>query len=438
MFINKERKMFKHKIFFIILGLLLIFSPLLISCNGQQDVEEPTEEVVVLTFGAWRSDDVVQMERILAKFHDSHPNIIVKFDPTDPPEYDAATRTQLVTGTGTDLYYLRSSGISFDLYNEGHFVAIDDLPGLDNITPEAIKTWTADDGRVFGVGYIATSTSIYYNIDVFDELGLEVPKTWGSLLDAAQIIQNAGYTPFANASGDSWTIGTLLIQNWIPNIIGGSQGREAYQSGEKCLYDDNWVRVYQHVADIAPYLPEGQQALTYYDSQQLFLMGEAVMWFGGSWDIPQFELEEPGFNWSVFPIPPMSLGDPTYLLWELDAGVGINAASAHIEEAKIFLSWLTTKESATLLASELPGFFPMIKDAITIDNPYAQAFLDMRANVDGTDIRFYMPAGQPTAYSLFMDNAIKILRAEMTPEEAAQSLYDGVSSWHEGQANCSP
>jgi len=435
--------MFSKKSHWALLSILIILTLLLAACGEKTPTAEPSEgeevteeEVVVLTFGNWRPDDVDQMERILAKFHESHPNIIVEFDPTDPPEYDAATRTQMETGTGTDLYYLRSSGISFDLYDEGHFVAIDGLTGLDNMTQASIDTWTADDGHIIGVGYIATSEAIYYNIDTFNELGLDIPKTWGELLDTAQTIQDAGYVPFANASGDSWTIGTLLIQNWVPNIIGGKEGREAYQSGEKCLNDENWVRVFQHAADIAPFLPEGQEALSYYDSQQLFLMGDAIMWLGGSWDIPVFELEEPEFEWSIFPIPPMNEGDPTYVEWELDAGVGINSASEHIEEAKVFLTWLTTKESAELLASELPGFFPMTKDAISIDNAHAQAFLDMQANATGSDIRFYMPDEQPTAYSFFVDNTIKVILGEMTPEEAAQSLYDGVSSWHEGQASC--
>ncbi len=447
--------MFEKKPFIKILVFVLLASFFLTACTApdetpveepaaaeeemaEEEMEEPdeSEEPVVLTFGNWRTEDVDQMERILAKFHENHPNIIIKYDPTDAVEYDAATRTQLETGTGTDLYYLRSVGISFDLYNEGHFVPIDDLPGLENMSPESIEKWTADDGHVFGVGYISTSHGVYYNMDIFDELGLEIPQTWDELMEVAQAVQDAGYTPFANASGDSWTIGTLLIQSWVPNIVGGVDGRLAYQNGKKCLNDENWVQVYQNMADMAPFLPEGQEALVYVDSQSIFLLGEAAMFIDGSWDIPAFELDDTDFEWGIFPVPVQNEGDPLYVEWELDAGVGINAASEHIEEAKIFLSWLTTNESAKLLASELPGFFPMTKTSISIDNAHAQAFLDMRDNAEGTDIRFYMPDGQPTAYSLLTDNSIKILNGEMTPEEAAQSLYDGVSSWDDGQASC--
>ena len=48
---------------------------------------------------------------------------------------------------------------------------------------------------------IAVSHGIYYNKDLFKRLGIEVPTTWEELSAAAQKIKDAGYTPFANASG---------------------------------------------------------------------------------------------------------------------------------------------------------------------------------------------------------------------------------------------
>jgi raffinose/stachyose/melibiose transport system substrate-binding protein len=426
---------------------LVIISLVIAACaqSAQPDVtdvpavtEPPAEaESVTLTLGNWRPDDVKQMQVILDEFHKDYPNITIKFDPTNPPDYDAAVRTQMEAGTGADLYYLRSlgSGASHRLYDEGHFLAIDGLPGLENIIPAAIANWTAKDGKVFGVGYIATSEGIYYNQDIFTELGLPLPTTWDELLVAAQAFQDAGYIPFANASGDSWTVPTLLLQNWIPMLIGGEDGRLSYVSGENCLNDTDFTQAFQMLKDISPYLPEGQAALTYYDSQQLFLQGQAVMWFGGSWDIPVFEDAQPEFKWSIMPVPPVA-GKESYFEFELDAGVGINSATKYPDEAKIFMSWLTTKKSAELLAGNLPGFFPMTNDEITLDNEYANAFLTAIAASKGSDVRFYMNEGVPDSTTLMTDNGIAVLKGEMTPEEAANSLYEGISTWSEAQQNC--
>ena len=401
-------------------------------------VEAPAAtENVTLTLGNWRPDDVKQMQVILDEFHKDYPNITVKFDPTNPPDYDAAVRTQMEAGTGDDLYYLRSkgSGASHKLYDEGHFLAIDGLPGLDNIIPAAVDNWTANDGKVFGVGYIATSEGIYYNQDIFTELNLSLPTTWDELLADAKAFQDAGYIPIANASGDSWTVPTLLMQNWIPMLIGGEAGRMAYVNGERCLNDADFTQAFQMLKDISPYLPEGQAALTYYDSQQLFLQGQAVMWFGGSWDIPVFEDAQPEFNWSIMGIPPVA-GKDSYFEFELDAGVGINSATKYPEQAKVFLSWLATKKSAQLLAENLPGFFPMTKDEITLTNEYANAFLTEIAASKGSDVRFYMNEGTPDSTTIMTDNGIAVLKGEMSPEDAVNSLYEGISSWSDAQKNC--
>lgn len=316
-------------------------------------------EEVTLTMGSWRVDDTEQMGRILDAFHEQYPNITIKFDPTNPPDYNAVLRTQLEGGTGPDLFYVRSFSTSRQLYDEGFLEPLEGLPGLkENFSEANISPWATDEGLPYGVPFIAVSHGIYYNKDLFNELSLQIPTTWEELLTAAQAIQDAGYIPFANASGDEWTIAEIVFMNLAPNFIGGREGRLAYLSGERCFNDENVVAAFQAMADIAPYLPEGQEALTYYDSQQLFLLGEAAMWMGGSWDIPFFESEAPEFEWGVFAVPAPE-GQPGYVTFHMDAGMGLNAASEHKEEAKIFLEWMTTPEFAGIMGNELPGFFPV-------------------------------------------------------------------------------
>jgi hypothetical protein len=85
-----------------------------------------------------------------------------------------------------------------------------------------------------------------------------VPTTWQELLTAAQTIKDAGYIPFANASGDAWTIAEIVFMNLAPTFIGGYEGRQAYLSGERCFNDESMVNAFQAVADLGPFVPEGQ------------------------------------------------------------------------------------------------------------------------------------------------------------------------------------
>ncbi len=397
------------------------------------------QEEVTLTMGSWRVDDVAQMEQILAAFHEAHPNITIQFDPTNPPDYNATLRTQLEGGTGPDLFYLRSYTTSRQLFEEGFLEPLGDLPGLmENFTEAARAPWATDDGLPYGVPFIAVSHGIYYNIDLFEELGLTVPDTWEDLLATAQAIKDAGYEPFANASGDEWTIAEIVFMNLAPTFIGGLEGRLAYLNGERCFNDEHAVAAFQAVADIAPFLPEGQEALTYYDSQQLFLMGEAAMWMGGSWDIPFFESEEPDFAWSVFAIPAPEGQEEEYVTFHMDAGMGLNAASPHKEEARLFLEWMTTPEFGALLGNLLPGFFPIMTQAPTLENEHAAAFMALNEG-RGLDVRWAWEGlldGSPDGYTLMQNGALAVIAGEMTPQEAADALQAGLAEWFEPAQNC--
>ncbi len=440
-------------------GLLLIVALLLAACTGvapaaapaadapaaeataaaAEEAAAPAEgETVELTMGSWRTDDVAQMEAIIARFNETYPNITVNFDPTNPPDYNATLRTQLEGGTGPDLMYLRSFATSRQLFDEGFLEPLAGLPGLDeNFTKEAQGPWATDDGVPYGLPMIAVSHGVYYNQDIFNELGLAVPQTWEELLAAAQTIKDAGYIPFANASGDAWTIAEIVFMNIAPNFIGGYEGRQAYLNGERCFNDENMVAAFQGIADLAPFFPEGQQALVYYDSQQLFLQGEAAMWLGGSWDIPFFEGEAPEFAWSVFPVPAPE-GQDRYVTFHLDAGMGINAASPNKEAAKTFLEWMTGADFAAALANELPGFFPIRNEAPAVENPVAAAFLSFNEGA-GLDIRLAWEKlldGQPDGYTLMQDNAIAVLNGEMTPQEAADGLQEGLATWYAPAQTC--
>ncbi|GAB4533311.1 MAG: hypothetical protein Fur0018_22540 [Anaerolineales bacterium] len=99
-----------------------------------------TRAPLVLTLGAWRTEDVLEMNAILERFHQAYPDIIVTYDPTSAPEYNQALLAQLTYGTGPDLFYLRSYATSQQLFSQGFIEPINDLPGLhENFTPQMLS-----------------------------------------------------------------------------------------------------------------------------------------------------------------------------------------------------------------------------------------------------------------------------------------------------------
>ena len=387
---------------------------------------------VELTFGSWRTDDVAQMNALIAEFNKQYPNIRVKFDPVNPPDYNATLRLQLESGIGPDIFYARSYATGQELFANGYML---DLSGESFITQNydegARAPWTSTDGKVFAMPFLAVSHGIYYNQDIFAELGIAVPQTWAELMAAAQKIKDAGLIPFANGLADQWDIAEVVFMALAPNYIGGRQGRLAYDAKQRQFNDANVVAAFQAVKDLQPFLPDGYQAIGYNDSKALFQLGRAAMYFDGSWTISEFVAANPSFQWSVFAVPPPA-GKQAQVTFHPDNGIAINPASANIDAAKTFLEWLTTPSAAKVVGDQLPGFFPMIRTAPTLDNQYANAFLALNQG-RGLDVRWPWPAmmsGEPSGYNLMMNGSIGVLTGSLTPQQAANALQEGLAKWY--------
>jgi raffinose/stachyose/melibiose transport system substrate-binding protein len=397
-----------------------------------------TPEKVVLTMGSWRTDDIRAMNAILEVFHKEYPHIQVIFDPVTASEYDGVLKAQLAGGTGPDLFFLRSFGVSRHLYESGFVASLDHLKSLsDQFDPAMLAPWTSESGTVYGVPLIAVSHGIYYNTDIFQQLNLRIPQTWEQFLDLCRVLKQQEYIPLANASGDPWTINEIVFFNLAPNFIGGRAGRMAYLNGDRCFNDSHMVSALTAVRDLAPFLPENQSLLRYMDSLQLFVQGKAVMWMGGSWDISYFNDESPGFGWDVFAVPPPA-GSPPFVTFHLDAGIGINADTSHKKAAQVFLEWIIQPAFGRLLGGHLPGFFPMHRNAPELTDRTANKFLSFNQTRE-TDIRLAwekLRAGFPDGYTLMMDAAVSVLNGKQTPQAAADKIQNGLEQWFAPAQKC--
>jgi raffinose/stachyose/melibiose transport system substrate-binding protein len=428
---------------FLIISTLFFYNSPTVKAQQPQDtkkieVKPKRLKQIILTMGSWRKPDVEQVNVILQKFTEAYPHIVIKFDPTSPSDYNDVIEAQLESGTAPDLFYLRSFSYSKSLFEKGYLYPLNDLPEIENnFQTQMLEAWSTSEGSVYGVPLMAVSHGVYYNVTFFKDNNIEIPQTWEQLLEISEQIKQQGIVPFANATGEAWTINGLILQNVIPNIIGGIEGRLAYYNGDRCFDDEQMVTSFQAVKDISSYISTNQKLLTYADSQQLFIQGKSPMMFGGSWDIPFFQEQNPGFEWSVFAIPPPE-GRKMYITFHPDAAIGLNRSSEYIEEAKLFLRWMATSEFASLLVDQLPGFFPMHKKVVVTDNKHANVFMGFN-DIYPTDIRFVwgkIRDGEPSAYDISLQASIDVMNNNITPKQAAESLQTGLSQWYEPAKRC--
>lgn len=372
---------------------------------------------VTLTMGSWRADDVEQMNNLLALYKEK-TGVDIQFQPTTPGDYNATLRLQLDNGMGPDLMYARSYATGIDLFNAGYFADCSDIAGVkENFSDSNLAPWRTEDGKMFAVPFAAVSHAVYYNKNLFAANGIEIPQTFEELLAACETLKGAGITPFANGVAEELNILEWLFLGMLPNYIGGAEGREKYESGEAKMNDENFVAAFTDLSKLAPYLPEGSEAVTYNDSQALFATGKAAMFMDRSWTSSTYS--DVGFEWGVFAMPAPE-GRKTTVAFHPDMAITYNAATEYPEECKAFLAWLCTEEGVNAAAALPAGFYPMANLPVTFEDAHASEFLGLSEGKE-TDVCFVRPKLMDL-YSPMNRAVIQVLKGAMTAQEAGDTM----------------
>lgn len=387
-----------------------------------------------ITIESWRNDDLaLWQEQIIPAFEKANPGIKVKFTPSAPTEYNAALNAKLEAGSAGDLITCRPFDASLALYDAGHLTDLSDMRSMSNFTDVAKSAWQSDDGSAsFCVPMASVIHGFIYNKDAFSELGLEVPVTeddFFAVLDALK--EDGNYIPLVMGTNDQWEAATMGYNNIGPNYWNGEEGRQALLKGEQKLTDEQWVAPYATLAKWAAYMGDGYEAQTYPDSQNLFTLGRGAIYPAGSWEISGFN-ELADFEMGVFKPPVKASGDTCYISDHTDIGLGMNAASEHPNEAKRFLAWVASPEFAAIFGNALPGFFPLSKAPVALEDPLANEFVSWRGECESTIRSTYqiLSRGTPNLENETWGASVAAIKGASTPEDLGKKLQEGLESWY--------
>ena len=391
-------------------------------------------EDVTLTIESWRNDDLaIWQDKIIPAFEAGHPGIKVSFTPSAPADYNAALNSKLDAGSAGDLVTCRPFDASLALYTKGQLADLTGLAAMANFSDVAKSAWQTDDGAAtFCVPMASVIHGYIYNKDAFDALGISVPTTEAEFFAALDKIKADGtYIPMAMGTNDQWEAATMGYNNIGPNYWKGEEGRLALINGTQKLTDEQWVAPYRQLAKWKDYLGDGYEAQTYPDSQNLFTLGRAAIYPAGSWEISGFNTQAQ-FKMGAFAPPVANAGDECYISDHTDIGLGLNAASAHAEEAKQFLEWVGSAEFADLYANALPGFFSLNSTPVKMQDPLAQEFVSWRDKCKSTIRSTYqiLSRGTPNLENETWTASVNVIKGTETPEDASARLQAGLESWY--------
>jgi len=383
-----------------------------------------------LVMDSWRTEDIDAWNRILSAFHAKHPDINIRFEPTVNTEYMPALQTQLQAKKGPDLISCPPFDFALKLYNMGGLADVSDLKGYENFPDSALAAWRTDDGQhTYCVPVGSVIQGFYYNKNIFQKLGLSVPKTESEFFATLDTLKKNGVTPLDMGTKDLWPVVDLAFNSVWPNYCDGENTRKALIAGTAKLTDECFLKALNVVARFGAYLPQGSESIGYADTQQIFPLGNAAIFPGGSWEIPLLG-KIADFDIGVFPPfePDGKVSGRCWFVDHVDMGIGVNANSAHPADARAFLEWLTTPEFAQLFVDNQPGFFSLSKYKVTSKNPLAAEFASWREKC-GSVIRLpsqFLSRGTPGLEQTLEDNLYLMVRGKETPQEVADKAQASI------------
>lgn len=272
------------------------------------NAEEEHDPITVTWINSYNEDGIsAWSEWVKEQVEEKYPYITVDLQTYSSDSVDQIVKTKIASddapaifgGFNTQEYV--DAGYVYDLSNE---------PWISNIQEEVLSA------GIFGgiqaeVPMDTNYYGIFYNKDIFTELGLEVPTTLTEFYAVCDTLVENGIAPFACGFGDIWTLQEQLSPIYMTLCMGGYAGFEADKTwyADKESLTDNfaddaaYARSFEILYSLRDYFSEDPMATDWATAQNMVATGQAAMIANGSWTMDGVTSINPDVTMSAFPMP---------------------------------------------------------------------------------------------------------------------------------------
>lgn len=292
-----------------------------------------------------------------------------------------------------------------------------DLTGkfdVDSYYEGPVASATYED-TLYGVPFGCNCLSLYYNVDMLKDAGIEPPTTWDELKEAAQALTTESVTGLAFCSLQNEE-GTFNFSPWL-----WSTGATSYE-----MDSEGGIRALSFIKELVESGAMSKECInwTQGDVMNQFISGNVAMMVNGPWQIETMRAEAPDLNWDVTLLPK----DKEYA--SVIGGENYAVIAGGNEEGALNFLTYATEENQVMTMMEKLGYISADKDIA------ANQFSDEKDAIykKFVDQLEYAQARGPLPEWPEVSDAISLafnqaMTGEMEPADAAaeaQSIIDSI------------
>ena len=216
---------------------IYLVAAIFLSACGFGAAPTPTPAPITLRYVTFSSLQAAE-QTLIERFRTTSPHIKFAIE-----QYSRAPEDYLTTAPIPDLMLITPGQFLDNAMTSGALTDLTDLwaqSGADQAAPPALQALSVRDGRQY---YLPTGynwNGVYYNKQVFAQLGLQPPQTWDEFLDLSETLWLNGVTPLAISGGDPFM--GLLWFDYLNLRLNGAAFHKEFLTGD-VPFDDPRIRL---------------------------------------------------------------------------------------------------------------------------------------------------------------------------------------------------
>lgn len=352
---------------------------ILTACGRQEEGSKTTIE-----FFLGKRECIRTFESLIQKFESENPDIRVNLSaPSDPI---SILKTRLIKNDEPDLVAVLGDSSYTSFVDSDMFSDLSGEEVLGRVTPVyqemAKQLESIPKEGTFAVPYAGNANVVLYNKDIFEEKGLEAPKTWSAYIGLCKELQEMGVQPCVFGFKDAWNVsapwGAIAANTVKPEFYA------RVNSGEAAL-KDAYGNCADQIQELASFGQKDLFGYGYNDACVSFANGEAAMFHQGNWALPVILQTNPEANIGMFVLPVTENEKDNHMTTQVDLMFSIFRTTDHREECLRFIQFLLEEENMQQYMDEqtavpaVSGSFTYAKELEEVKHYFEEGDLVMSA-----------------------------------------------------------
>ena len=392
------------------------------------------DKVTVNFFHRWPNEPKNSyINSLIDEFEAANPDIDIVADCVLNDSYKEKIRVLVSTDALPDVFFSWSGVFGENLTRSGRVLALDDVMARDSEWSSQIVEgqWAPFNynGKQYGAPWSMDGKAFFYNVDVFNELGIEIPTTLNELYAVCEKLKENGYDePISAGFSAPWAVshylGTICQRVVDPEVLA-----KDYTGGGD-FSDPAYIEALNIFKKLGEYMTADPCSVDHEFARNAFIMGVSPMCYMQLAEMKYLrDDEELHYSFFNFPAVEDGKGDPGQLTGAPEGMMISATAKPEVQEAAIkFMEFVISKEGGHRMIAEC-GEISCVKGAWDETNCDEKQLEAIDLILAATEPAVWQDcATEATIANAFMAGGQLLLTGDMTAEDVMASVQTAAAA----------